>query len=245
MAAIDLETTGTDPSTARVVEVGVVRVGGGRPPAAFHRRVHPGMPIPKAASAVHGITDADVAAAPAFAVVAPPLAAFLSGCDLAGFGLAGFDLPILTAEFARAGQPFRLAGRSVLDGLSVFRRNEPRNLTAAVRLYLGRDHVGAHGAAADAAAALAVVDAQTGRYGLPADPATWHRWLWPADVGGRFGVHQGRLVLAFGKHRGRTLAAVSAAEPGYLRWMLDRLALLDDARSFIEEALGVVPPEPA
>ena len=95
LCVIDLETTGTDVKEDRIVEVAVLTVYPGGTSVPFVRRVNPGRPIPAGASAVHGITDADVAGALTFAAVAPDLFAALVGCDIAGFGIVSFDLPLL------------------------------------------------------------------------------------------------------------------------------------------------------
>jgi DNA polymerase-3 subunit epsilon len=110
LAVLDLEATGVDVSADRVVEVAVLRVGpdGGR--TIFHRRVNPGVPIPLAATSVHGIADDDVARCPPFAAIADDLLGVLAGADLAGFGVSRFDLPLLAAEFGRAELGFSLAG---------------------------------------------------------------------------------------------------------------------------------------
>jgi DNA polymerase-3 subunit epsilon len=242
LAVIDVESTGVDVATDRVVEVAVLRVEPDGRRSLFHRRVRPGVPLPPAAVRVHGITDADVAACPPFAAVAAEVLDALAGADLAGFGLARFDLPLLAAEFGRAGHAFPLAGRAVVDALTVFRRMEPRDLSAAVRVYLGRDHEGAHSAPADAAAALAVLDAQVGRYGLPATPAGLHDLLIEVDVAGRFRRDaDGHVAFAFGKHAGRRLADVARADPSYLVWVLNTVPLLADARGLIEAALAPRP----
>ena len=236
LCVVDLESTGTDPATDRVVEVAVVSIAPDGTENLFATRVNPGRSIPPAATAVHGIGDADVRAAPAFAALAPALARRLAGCDLAGFGIAGFDLPLLCAEFARAGVPFSLAGRAVLDTLAVYRRYEARTLAAAVGFYLGRDHPGAHAVAADAAAAAEVLDAQVGRYGLPPAPAALHAALVDVDVGARFRRSPaGEVVFGFGKHAGRPLAEVARADPGYLAWMLTR-PFLDDSHALVRAA---------
>ena len=237
LAAIDLESTGVDVARDRIVEVAVVKFAPGGATEVFHRRVNPGVPIPAAATAVHGVADADVAAAPAFAAIARDLRAFLDGCDLAGFGLASFDLPLLAAEFARAGVRFAVAGRAVLDALGVYRRFEPRDLAHAVRFYAGRDHAGAHAALADAVAAVEVLDRQVGSYGLPAGVAALHAALVEVDVAGRFRTDAaGRVAFGFGKHAGRRLADVARTDPSYLRWMLGQ-SFLDDVRALVRQAL--------
>ena len=238
LSVIDLETTGTDVRGDRVVEVAVLTVFPDGTVVPFVRRVHPGRPIPAAATAVHGIADDDVADAPGFAAIAPDLFAALIGTDLAGFGIVTFDLPLLVNEFARVGLPFRVGGRAVLDALALFRRREPRDLTAAVRFYLGADRTSAHTALADAGYALAVLDAQAGRYGLPPVPTDLHATIAEVDVGGTFRRDPGGVVVfAVGKHRGRPLAEVAAAAPDYLRWMLGQ-SFLDDALALVRDALA-------
>ncbi len=237
LCAIDLETTGTDVREDRIVEVAVLTVYPGGKTVPFVRRVNPGRPIPAGASAVHGITDADVAGAPAFAAVAPDLFATLTGCDIAGFGIVSFDLPLLVNEFARVGLPFRVGGRAVLDALPLYRRREPRDLTAAVHFYLGAERTSAHAALADAGYALAVLDAQVGRYGLPRSPADLHAAVAEVDVGGAFRRDpDGAVVFGFGKYRGRPLGRIAVEDAGYLQWVL-RQSFLDDALALVRGAL--------
>lgn len=237
LAVLDLESTGVNPATDRIVEVAVLTLlpDGGQ--ELYHRQVNPRVPIPAAATAVHGLTDADVADASPFAVIAPELFAALHGSDLAGFGIATFDLPLLAAEFARAGIPFWVARRRVIDVLTLYRRHHPRNLASAVREYLGRNHEGAHSAIADTRATAEILDRQIGRHALPATPAELHASLVDVDVAGRFRRDDaGRVVFAFGKCLGQSLAEVAARDPGYLRWMLGR-PFLDDAHDLVRQAL--------
>ncbi len=237
LCVVDLETTGTDPAADRVVEVAVLTLAPGGAADLFHSRVNPGRQIPPVATAVHGIGDADVRDAPAFAALAPALARRLAGSDLAGFGIAGFDLPLLVNEFARAGVAFSVTGRAVLDALAVYRRHEARTLSAAVAFYLGRDHADAHAAGADAVAAAAVLDAQVARYGLPAAPADLHAALVELDVAGKFRRGPGgAVVFAFGKHAGRPLADVARTDADYLGWMLTR-PFLADVHDLVRAAL--------
>jgi DNA polymerase-3 subunit epsilon len=237
LAVLDLETTGVDPAADRIVEVAVLTLLPGGKHDLFHQRLNPGVPIPPAASAVHGITDADVIGSPTFAAVAPELFATLHGSDLAGFGIASFDLPLLAAEFARVRLPFRVAGRRVIDVLALYRRCHPRDLTSAVREYLGRDHADAHSAVADARATAEVLGRQVERHALPPTPAELHAALVEVDVAGRFRREAGHVVFAFGKYSGQLLAEVAARDPGYLKWMLGR-PFLDDAHDLVRRALA-------
>ena len=237
LAVLDVETTGRDPAADRLVEVAVVRFAPGSEPETFHARLDPGVPIPPAATAVHGIADADVAGCPTFGDVADDLRRFLAGSDLAGFNIKRFDLPFLAAEFRRCGKELDLRGVAVLDALQVFFDKEPRDLAAAVRLYCGRDHEDAHSAVADAVAAAAVLDGQLARYAdLPRSVPELHRAYCPVDLAGKFRLEGGRVAFAFGKYGGRLVAEVAAEDPGYLRWLLGR-DFPPDARRIAREAL--------
>jgi DNA polymerase III subunit epsilon len=241
LAVIDLESTGTDPKTDRILEVSVLKLVPDGEPVHRTRRVNPGVPIPPAATAVHGITDDDVADMPTFRGIAPGLTKFLDGCDLAGFNLLTFDLRMLAAEYNRAGLVFSVAGRKVVDACRIFHRREPRDLTAASKFYCGFDHDGAHGAAADVLATLAVLDAQVGRYDdLPRtidglhgecnDPSA-------LDMSGMFGTSEdGAIVFLKGKYKGRSLDDVARNKPDYLEWML-REDYFDDTKTMVSAAL--------
>ena len=237
LAVVDLETTGVDARHDRIVEVGVLRLAPDAEPIRYRRLVHPGIPIPQGAVAIHGITDRDVAERPRFRAIARRLARLLDDADLAGFNVRRFDLPFLAAEFARAGVEFTISNRAVLDAQQIFHRQEPRDLAAALRFYCGREHDAAHGALADAEATAAILDAQVARYAdLPATVAGLHEALTDVDVGGRFRTEAGRVVFAFGKYLGRPLDEVARRDPGYLSWMLAQ-DFLDDAKGLVERAL--------
>ena len=238
LAVLDLETTGVDARNDRIVEVGVLKLAPDAGPIYYRRLVHPGIPIPGAAVAIHGITDEDVAEKPRFRTIAPRLARLLADADLAGFNVRRFDLPFLAAEFARAGVEFRLGDRAVLDAQQIFHRHEPRDLAAAMRFYCGREHGAAHGALADAEATAAILDAQVARYAdLPATVAGLHELLTDVDVCGRFRTEGGRVVFAFGKHLGRPLEEVACQDPGYLHWFLTQ-DFFDDAKALVGQALA-------
>ncbi len=108
VVVLDTETTGLDVRQDRVVQIGAVRMRGAEPLAedAFDRIVNPGRPIPPVASRVHGLTDADVAAHPPFAAVAPELQAWLGDSVVVGHSIH-FDLAVLRHEAQRHGVPWR------------------------------------------------------------------------------------------------------------------------------------------
>jgi len=173
LAIIDLETTGISTQTARIVEIGLIKVLPNDRKSRRIIRLNPGVPIPEGASRVHGIYDADVVDKPLFADVADELLSLLDGCDFCGFNLIRFDIPILLAEFARVDMSLSLRGRAIVDAMAIFHscvRREAgvkRDLTAAVRLYCDRDHESAHSAGADVLATANVLDAIIGTHDLP------------------------------------------------------------------------------
>ncbi|MDX9759978.1 MAG: 3'-5' exonuclease [Bacteroidota bacterium] len=226
LAFFDLETTGINTQSDRIIEIAVVKCLPQGNTTDLHSLLNPEIPIPAAATAVHGITDADVALAPTFARFAPRLIAFLDGCDLSGFNVRRFDLPLLLTEFQRCGMAFDTTARQVIDVQTIFHRKEPRDLSAALRFYCKRDHVGAHGAMADVRATVDIFRAQLQRYeDLPRDVDELATHLHPrqpgwADDEGKLVWDGDRIVLAFGKHRGEALTDVIRTDREYIQWIL-------------------------
>jgi DNA polymerase-3 subunit epsilon len=240
LAILDLETTGIDPQTDRIVEIGILKVLPDLRQKQRNHRVNPGIPIPAEATAIHGITDADVANEPRFEHLASDLRSFLDGCDLCGFNLKRFDLRVLDLEFNRASQPLSLEGRAILDPMEIFHARERRDLAAAVRFYLRREHDHAHSASADVLATAEVLDAMIGRYtDLPRTVSGLHQHFKSpnaVDSSGRFVRINGEIRFAFGKYRGEPLDAVARRKPDYLEWMLTQ-DFFDDTKAVVKDAL--------
>ena len=227
LAVLDIESTGANWRVDRIIDLAVIRIlpDGGREKKVF--RVNPGMPIPPAATAIHGIRDEDVLGAPSFAEMAPAIAATLSGCDFAGYNLAKFDLPLLAEEFRRIGKTFDWPSCRVIDAQRIFHRREPRDLSAALAFYCGDEHAGAHGAEADAEATFRVIEGQMERYpDLPADVEGLALYCFPPhpdfiDREGKLTWDAGgEAALNFGVNRGRRLREIAVKDPSYLSWML-------------------------
>ena len=244
---IDLETTGVDPRTDRIIEISLMKVfppgpdGAAPEPVVRTRRVNPGMPIPPGATAVHHISDDDVAGEPHFEQLAKALFDLLADCDFAGFGVRRFDLPLLVAEFKRAGLAFDPAGRHVIDGKDIFHMKEPRTLAAAYALYCGGELQSAHSAEADMLASRDVIVGQLDRYDdLPATVEELARVGAPAadpdavDAEGKLKWIAGEACLNFGKGRGKSLRelAENADGRGLLTWIL--------GKDFSPEVKGIV-----
>ncbi len=226
LAFFDLETTGTNINHDRIVEISVVKLMPDGSVVERTRRINPEMHIPEEATAVHHITDEDVAAEPTFRQIAASLARLLTGCDIAGFNSNRFDIPLLDQEFARAQVDFDISRARFVDVQTIYHKKEPRTLTAAYSYYCGKNLDDAHSALADTRATMEVLLAQLEKYddvpteieGL-SDYASQNRNV---DLMGRLIYdEQHREVVNFGKYKGRLAEEVLSADPGYYNWIMN------------------------
>lgn len=164
LAVIDLETTDADPATCAIFEYGLVvlRPDGTRKSGSM--RFKPWKPITPEVEVLTGVTNDMVAACPPFSGFAHKIHASLQGKDLAGYNLSRFDLCCLDEELRRCSLKLSLDGVGVIDAYSIFVKKSPRDLSAAVKTYCGRDHEKAHSAKADAEATLDVLFGQLAAY---------------------------------------------------------------------------------
>lgn len=224
LCIFDLETTGTNVSKDRIVEICILKVN---PDASRESKtwlVNPEMPIPKEASAVHGISDNDVKNAPTFREIAPKIMDMIQGADLGGFNSNRFDVPLLAEELLRAGVDFDLNKIKLVDAQVIFHKMEPRNLSAAYRFYCDKDLEGAHSAEADTLATFEVLDAQVGKYDeLPKDmnglsEFSYHQKF--ADLAGFIAFNSDKKeVFTFGKYKGQLVTDILEKDPGYFGWV--------------------------
>lgn len=221
----DLETTGTNVTSDRIVEISIIKVKPGGAEEETTLRINPEMPIPAEASAIHHITDSDVADKPTFRLVAQRLANYMVGCDIAGFNSNRFDIPMLDQEFQRVGVKFDFSKARFIDVQTIFHKKEQRTLSAAYRFYCNLELEDAHSANADTRATYEVLKAQLDRYpDLPNDVeelskfSSQHRNV---DLLGRLVYNEkGQEVVNFGKHKGRLAEDVFRTDPGYYGWIM-------------------------
>ena len=250
LAVFDIESTGINPRMDRIIDLAIVRIQTDGTRETFTFRVHPERLIPKEASQVHGIWDDDVKDCPPFRDRAEEIAGVLENCDLCGYNLIHYDIPLLVEEFNRAGQPFSLEGRRVIDAQKIFHKMEPRTLTAALMFYCGSDHVDAHGALADVIATIDVLEGQFDKYEtLPVDIQELDQFCSPRDPSfvdrtGKLKWKDGEIIINFGRNQGRKLRDLAAMEPGFLRWVIDN-NFPQDTRDILADALrGKFPEAP-
>jgi len=244
LAFIDAESTGVDPRYARIVRLTVFVVQPDGSTTCRTALMSPGEPIPPGATAVHGITDDDVADCPSFRSYARSLAGTLDGCDLAGFAIERFHLPLLQAEFMRAGVAFDVSGRNVIDVMSIYHRLRPRHMDAAYAEFVGGDVPPRSDPEARTRAVFDVLLGQLrAQPELGRDAASIVKWARGADdtwidPDGRFTRSpSGEPVFAFGKHRGRLLSDVAETEPDYLEWLTGNPEFSAEVRELASSAL--------
>jgi DNA polymerase III subunit epsilon len=223
----DLETTGLEITTARVVEISLLKILPDGKEVSLTHLINPEIPIPEESTLIHGIKDSDVADKPTFKELAVALNEFILDSDLSGFNIKRFDLPLLEVEFRRSGTTFSRRNRYIIDSQFIFHKMEPRDLRAAYQRYCGKGLEECHAAEKDARAAAEVLDSQIEVHAeLPKDIAGLHNfccqpgednWL---DSTGRLIQVDGEVVLNFGKHKGKNLKAVIGSDPDYLKWLI-------------------------
>ncbi len=238
IAFFDLETTGINVGTDRIVEISILKVLPDGKREIKTRRVNPTIPIPPQSTAIHGITDEDVKDEPTFAQLAKGLATFLKDCDLAGYNSNKFDIPLLVEEFLRANVEFEVKGRRFVDVQNIFHRMEPRTLSAAYKFYCGAELINAHSAEADITATYEILKAQLDRYenvvykdkdGSESIPVVndieilskFTNTNRNADLVGHIVFNDKQQeVFAFGKYKNQVVEEIFRKEPPYYDWMM-------------------------
>lgn len=236
---LDLETTGINIATDRIVEIALIKVNVDGSEEEKLLRINPEMPIPEEVSKIHGIYDKDVENEPTFKEVAKTLAKFLEGCDLGGFNSTRFDIPLLAEEFLRADVDIDLKKHKFVDVQAIFHKMEKRTLAAAYKFYCDKELTDAHSAMADTKATYEVLKAQLDRYqnvefedsngkrSVPivndmAKLSEFSSFTRNVDFVGRIVYDEnGVEVFNFGKNKGIPVEKVLKEQPGYFGWMIN------------------------
>lgn len=239
LAFFDLEATGVNVASDRIVEISILKINVDNTEETLTRRVNPTIPIPYEASMIHGIFDKDVADEPTFAEIAQQVVDFIGDADFAGYNSNKFDVPMLMEEFLRAGINFDLENRHLVDVQNVFHQMEQRTLKAAYKFYCNKEIINAHSAEADTRATYEVLLAQIEKYegkdwtnkeGKISQPVvndvqalhTFTNLNKPVDFAGRMVYNQEDVpCFNFGKHKGKPVFQVFEEEPSYYNWMMN------------------------
>lgn len=236
---LDLETTGINIATDRIVEIALIKVNVDGNEEEKLLRINPERPIPVETSQIHGIYDEDVKDKPTFKEVAKTLAKFIEGCDLGGFNSNRFDIPLLAEEFLRADVDIDLKKHKFIDVQAIFHKMEKRTLSAAYKFYCNKELVDAHSALADTKATYEVLKAQLDRYqGVDFEDAKGNKtqpivndvdklsefssFTRNVDFVGRIVYDEnGVETFNFGKNKGVPVEKVLKEQPGYYGWMMN------------------------
>ena len=212
--------------TDRIVEISIFQVMPNGDEDSITRRVNPGMHIPETATAVHHITDEDVADKPLFSAIAKDIAEMLKDCDIAGYNSNKFDVPLLAEEFSRAGIIFDWTKRKMVDVHVLYLKKEPRTLSAAYKFYCEKDLEGAHAADADTYATYEVLQAQLDKYpDIQNDVdflCEYTHQTKNVDFAGRIVYNDKKQeIFNFGKYKGQLVSDVFRRDPSYYSWMMN------------------------
>ncbi len=218
----DLETTGTNVSKDRIVEIYAKKFLPNGSTEELYQKINPGIQIPIEASRVHGITNETVAFEPYLEDFKDRLVHFFNDCDLGGYNILKFDVPILVEELLRVGVEDIFDNSSIVDSMIIFHKMVPRSLAGALRYYKDEELKDAHSAKADVEATINVFIEQVNKHHqLPKSTEEIQRFTFNnqqlVDYAGYLKKDMsGDIVFNFGKHKGKKVLE----EQGYLEWML-------------------------
>lgn len=241
----DLETTGINIVSDRIVEISYLKVHPNGMEETKTMLINPGCPIPAESTAVHGISDADVANAPTFKEVAKIIAQDFEGADLAGFNSNRFDVPLLAEEFLRADVDIDMSKRKFVDVQTIFHKREQRTLSAAYKFYCNENLENAHSAEADTKATYEILKAQLDKYpDLQNDIAylsEYSSFNKNVDFAGRMVYNENNEeVINFGKYKNRLVSDVLQKDPGYYGWIMAADFSLNTKQAFSRIKLRAV-----
>ncbi|MCC5944216.1 MAG: 3'-5' exonuclease [Bernardetiaceae bacterium] len=237
LAFFDLEATGVDTVNDRIVEIAIIKILPNGEREERTRRINPTIPIPEEVTKIHGISNEDIKDEPTFKQIGKSLADFLKGCDLAGFNILHYDVPLLVEEFLRADIDFDVSNRRLIDLQKIYHLMEPRTLSAAYRFYCDKNLENAHSAYADTEACLHILEQQVQRYEgeevfdkkgnmlttVSNDMDALHKLSFSnkLDLAGRIVYDDKKTpVFNFGKYRNRPVKEVLDKDPSYYNWMM-------------------------
>ena len=222
----DLETTGINISKDRVVEISILKVHPDGRKESKTWRVNPEMKIPAEVTAIHGITDADVADKPTFKELSKEIYNMIKDSDLGGFNSNRFDIPLLAEELLRSEVDFDMKGRVSVDVQTIYHKMEQRTLSAAYKFYCDKNLDDAHSAEADTNATFEVLKKQIEKYDVLENDM---KFLSEFSSRRKFADFAGFIIFnkageecfSFGKHKNKKVLDVLEQEPGYFGWLLN------------------------
>lgn len=235
---LKIATTGLNPIDKkdakgdRIIEISLIKINTDRTVSSGTTLINPEMPIPEQATKLNGITDSMVAGAPTFKEKSRGLFSFIGDADLAGYSISNFDLKFLTEEFNRAGVPFTVVGRDIIDMSSIFNTMEKRDFRAAASKFAGKE-LSEQPISSETAnnISIQILNGMVTTYAADdrfkdVQAATLHQHFnrnkKSLDVHGNIILNsEGRPVFNVGKYKGLLVADTMIAEPNYYDWCMN------------------------
>jgi DNA polymerase III subunit epsilon len=233
---LKVATTGMEPVDKkdkpgdRIIEISVTRIEPDRTTIKTGTRlVNPGMPIPPEATEINGITDADVANMPKFAEIAQGIFSFIGDADFAGFSITNFDLKFLTEEFNRAGIPFTVYDRKIIDLSSIFNTMEKRDFRTAAFKFANQTLTDSPIKSETANnISIHILNGMVAQYSSDerftnVSPESLNEHFSKnknaLDVNKKILINkEGRPIFNFGKYEGLVIGEMAKSDPGYIEW---------------------------
>jgi len=242
LIVFDLETTGLDVQKDQIVQIAARKflpttVGFKSPDKEdiINQYIKPTVPISEEAQEVHKITSKKLKNKPTFEKIAKKLYRFFQKCDVSGYNILNFDIPILQRQFIECGYTWKT--KNVIDCYRIFKEQVPHTLDGAIKYYsrlLSKPVTfGAHDAYQDVLASSFVLWEQLSRHQLGDSFRKIHKRYSPLDIQGKLMVsNDSGIALSFGKYKGIDLKNVPE---NYLQYLWDNSVLLNDAKKIIVE----------
>jgi DNA polymerase-3 subunit epsilon len=225
----DLETTGLNQKADRIIEICMIKENPDGTTEELYSKFNPyPVEVSPEAEMVHGMSNEDLMSEPSFDEKADDIIAFLEGCDIGGYNILYFDIPMLFEELYRCGKTHDFRKHTIYDSYKIWTMSESRTLTGAVKRYLGESHDHAHSAKGDVEVTARILKKQIEQYRdqyespeiMAMATSEMKRRV---DFAGKFGrTDDGQIVITFGKHKDKSVQQVFSEDPGYIQWMYEK-----------------------
>jgi len=228
----DLETTGLTINEDKIIEIYIKKINTDRTTEEFYSKINPeGKEIRLEAFGKHGIKLEDLENEPTFKEIATDVLDFISGCDLGGYNIVEFDIPLLMTEFDRVGINYNFRKVKIFDSKIIYWKMEPRTLEGAYYSFTGKQMENAHQASSDVNATIEIFEKQLEKYQLEPTPETIHNISIDSnfiDFSRKFEYDENRnIIITFGKYKGETVTDIYEYDPNYFNWILNSDFSLD------------------
>jgi DNA polymerase-3 subunit epsilon len=233
----DLETTGLNQQSDRIVEISMIKKNPDGTIEELYSRLNPfPIPVSPEAELVHGMSNEDLMNEPTFSEKAEDIIKFMEGCDIGGYNILYFDIPMLFEELYRSGHIYDFKKHIIYDSYKIWMASEPRTLTGAVKRYLGKSHDNAHSAKADVEVTMEILDRQISEYSdMYENPEKMAEITTDisnrVDFSGKFSKNSdNQVIITFGKHKDKTVEMIFEEDSNYFKWMYEKADFPTDTK---------------